>query len=212
MPATTPRRGLPYSLGADLAATIDNTEQSLATALDNVAMDRQGTLAARGTRNPSPVAGDYDLATDDHTGGASGTLSRYDGTSWVPINGPRTFQTVHTYAVAEAVAVPSGTFDYLPPFRVAKTSAQTTKLARVEYRLNNGSAANSVTLDVKVNGATASGFGALVAGGASHLAAWAETDPTDLTLADRDEVAVVVTAIAGSPSGLSVTLVLEHTA
>jgi hypothetical protein len=87
MPSATPIRGLPYSLGSDLAATIDDTEHSLATALDTVAMDRQGTLAARATRNPSPMAGDYDFATDDATGHPNGTLYRYDGTAWRQVQG-----------------------------------------------------------------------------------------------------------------------------
>lgn len=87
MPGTTPIRGIPYSLGADLAATIDDTEHSLALALDTVAMDRQGALAARATRNPSPVAGDYDFATDDATGHPNGTLYRYDGTAWRQVQG-----------------------------------------------------------------------------------------------------------------------------
>lgn len=129
-----------------------------------------------------------------------------------PLSHTHTFQTAHTWAVAAPIAVASGQTDYIPPMRVPIRSSQTVKIARVEARLNNGAVGTTVSFKVQKNGADIAGFGTT----ASPLVtpattAWAETDPTDVALADGDELSVMVTAIAGAPQNLSVSVVLEHT-
>lgn len=111
MPGTTPRRGLPYSLGADLAATIDDTEHSLALALDNDAEFRQGTLALRGSAG---TYGRFYNATDDTTGGPSGTLYFDNGTAWIQVN-----------LVADAAVTTAKLADAAATSRKAKLTAGT---------------------------------------------------------------------------------------
>lgn len=86
--ATTPRWGLHYPVGTD-APDVPLWMSELATDLDGVAMDDQGTLANRPTSTvQSPgKKGRYYFATDDTTGGPNGTLYRDTGTAWIQVSG-----------------------------------------------------------------------------------------------------------------------------
>jgi hypothetical protein len=101
-----------------------------------------------------------------------------------------------------AIAVPSGDTDYIPGFFVSKSSLQVVKLVKCRYKINSGT---SVTAKLQVNGSDATGFTGISVGTTA-----ASTDPADITLADDDYVALVVTAVSGSPKNLSMTVILEH--
>ncbi len=113
------------------------------------------------------------------------------------------FRTSHTFAVAGEVKVPSGDTDFIPGFYVSTSTKQTTKIAKARYKINSGT---SVTAKLQVNGVDATGFTGMVVG-----TTVAETDPTDVTLANNDLVTLVVTAVSATPMNMSFSVVLEHT-
>lgn len=83
MGATTTRWALPYPAGTDVP-DVPLWMQSLAVALDNVAMDDQGTLAARpvSTVGSPGKRGRYYLVTGDPTPANNGRLWRDNGAGW----------------------------------------------------------------------------------------------------------------------------------
>lgn len=87
-------------------------------------------------------------------------------------------------------------FVHVPAGRVAK-------LISARHMIQTGT---SVTFDVKLNGATATGLGGVVADTAADV-----VDPADITLAAGDRLSVAVTAADGSPTDLSVGLIIEVT-
>ena len=82
-------------------------------------------------------------------------------------------------------------------------TGQTVAIAGYKAVINAGT---SVTLDVKVNGSNATGFTAIsvttTAGGAF---------PGNVSLSDGDKVAIVVSAVSGTPKNMSFSLFLEYT-
>jgi len=119
-------------------------------------------------------------------------------------------QWSHTWIVGGAIGVPSGQTNFIPPVSIPVKAGTVANLARVRYRVNNGAAGITVSFKLQVNGADVTGYGTTAAPLVTATATtWAETDPTDVALADNDSVAVVVTAIAGAPENLSVSAILE---
>lgn len=119
----------------------------------------------------------------------------------------------HTFAVAGAIAVPSGDTNFIPPMQaiIDGTYTMAASLYGVAYRLNNGAAGTTVSFKVQRNGADITGFGTT----ASPLitpnsTAWSRTLPTPVALTDADSLAPVVTAIAGSPQNLSIALLVLY--
>lgn len=108
----------------------------------------------------------------------------------------------HTFGVAGAIAVPVGDLDFIVPLYVPVFAGRTVKLAKCRYKINSGT---SVTAKLQINGVDATGFT-----GISVTTTTAETDPTNIALADGDRINLVVTAVSGSPQNMSFTIVLEH--
>ena len=141
----------------------------------------------------------------------SGTLYVESGGRLIPLDtsvitgpqGPRglsTWQEVHTFAVQGAVGTAT-----LPGFFVSAATGQTVKLAKARAKIGAGT---SVSFRITRNGSDVTGFG--TAGSPLRATTTASTtDPADVTLASDDLIAVVVSAVAGSPTDLSVTVVLE---
>lgn len=108
----------------------------------------------------------------------------------------------HTFAVAGEILVPVGDLDFINPLFVPVAAGRTVKLAKCRYKINTGT---SVTAKLQINGVDATGFT-----GISVTTTVAETDPANITLADGDRLALVVTAVSGTPKNMSFTCVLEH--
>lgn len=108
----------------------------------------------------------------------------------------------HTFSVAGDVAVPVGQLDFINPMFASVASGRTVKLAKCKYKINSGT---SATCKLQINGVDATGFT-----GISVTTTAATTDPTNISLADGDVIALIVTAVSGSPVNMSFTITLEH--
>lgn len=103
----------------------------------------------------------------------------------------------HTYAML----VDGSSSTVFVPFAVAIGSGEALALDRAVYRCNSG----TPTVKVQKGGVDVTGFT-----GMSVTTTQAETNPTDVTLADKDELKVVCTA--GTWTGwIYVTLVFKRT-
>jgi len=110
--------------------------------------------------------------------------------------------TSRTFAIAGAIAVPSGSTNYIPPFFEPVSANTTKKLVEVHYIIETGT---SVTFSVNQNGTGITGLTALSA--TTTAAGTAPTTPP--SVANGDLFAIVVSAISGSPANLTVSLVFE---
>jgi hypothetical protein len=121
-----------------------------------------------------------------------------EGTGDVTVNAPgHTVRVSHTWAIAGTVAVSAS----LSMF-VSLAAGQTAKAVAARYKIGAGT---SATISVRKNGVDMTGFTAL-----SATTTAATSNPTDVTLAEGDELSLNITAISGAPTGLSFTLFLEH--
>lgn len=114
-----------------------------------------------------------------------------------------TFRIPHTWAISGEIAVPSGDTDYIIPFFVSLASGQTAELVKARHRINSGT---SVTAKLQKNGGDITGFT-----GISVTTTPTDTDPTDVTLSNNDMIALVVTAVAGTPQNMTFTIFIEYT-
>jgi hypothetical protein len=108
----------------------------------------------------------------------------------------------HTFAVGGDIVVPSGDTDYIPPFFVNVPSGKLVNLVSCRHRINSGT---SATVKVQRNGVDVTGFT-----GISVTTTATTTNPADIAIANNDMIAIVVTAISGTPRSLSFTLFLEY--
>jgi len=113
----------------------------------------------------------------------------------------KTVRIPHTFTISGDVLVASGDTSFIPGFFVAAPAGQTMKVVAARHRINSGT---SATVSVQVNGVAATGFSALAVSTTTVT-----TDPADVTLADGDLLALVVSAVAGAPRNMSFTLWLE---
>lgn len=108
----------------------------------------------------------------------------------------------HTWVTPNAVTVPSGTTDLIPPMLVTIPAGKTAKLLSVRYAIAGGT---SATIKLQRNGADITGYTGL-----SATTTPAQANAADVTLADGDRLQPIVTAVSGSPVGLSVSIVIEY--
>lgn len=116
---------------------------------------------------------------------------------------PRSLRVPHTFTVANEVKVASGDDNYIPPFFVPVPSGQRVALVGMRHRINSGT---SVSIEIHRNGVLATGFSA------SATTTSTTTDPANVALADNDTLALVVTAVSGTPKNLTVSVFLEYKA
>jgi hypothetical protein len=109
-----------------------------------------------------------------------------------------------TYAWSGPVLVPSGATGFMPPLSFPVPSGQSAELIGVFASIRSGT---SVTLAVNQNGSAVSGLSALVVTTTGTYTA-ATTPPS---IANNDQFAPVVSAISGTPDGLSLTLYFQIT-
>jgi peptidoglycan/xylan/chitin deacetylase (PgdA/CDA1 family) len=118
--------------------------------------------------------------------------------------GSTTLSETKVFTIPDEIKVPAGDTDFIPPFFISLAAGQTAKVTKVIHRLNSGT---SATFKLQKNGSDLTGF--------TGIEAKAETqtkDPTDQEVADGDRLAMVVTAVSGTPKNLSVAVVIEYTA
>ena len=130
-------------------------------------------------------------------------LTGEKGTQGATGSGGATLRVGHTYAISGEIKVPVGQTDFLVPFFVSLAGGQTAKLVKARHKLNTGT---SVTCKLQKNDVDITGFTAI-----SVTTTAADTDPTDVTLADNDKISIIVTAVAGTPQNMSFTLFIEVT-
>jgi hypothetical protein len=114
----------------------------------------------------------------------------------------KVFRFGHTYAIPGEIKVPSGDLNYVLPFFVSLATGQSAKLAKARYRINSGT---SVTCKLQRNGSDITGFT-----GISVTTTTDETNPDDVTLADNDMLALVVTAVSGTPKNMTFTIFIDY--
>lgn len=134
------------------------------------------------------------------SGSLSGSLTEVMLGGIAQSQATRTIQVGHTYTISGSIAVPSGDTDFICPFFVPVLSGTTVTLKRARHIINSGT---SVTCKLQKNGADLSGYTGI------SVTTTAASTTADATLADNDKLALVVTAVAGSPKNLSFTLVFE---
>jgi hypothetical protein len=164
-------------------------------------------LRALGTTEGTAAAGS-DLAARQVTsekGVASGYAS-LGADSLLPAaqTRPTVFYTVHNFVVLNEVKVQVGQTDHIPLIFLSLAPGQTAKLVKVIHFLNVVN--TSATVKIRRNGVDAAGFTGMVVFANVTL-----VTPAAVALADNDFLSVVVTAIAGVPKNMTVTLVIEHT-
>jgi len=113
-----------------------------------------------------------------------------------------TYRHGHTYGISGEIIVPSGDTAFILPFFVSLASGQSAALSSCRYVINSGT---SVTCKLQINGVDATGFT-----GISVSTTAATTNPADIALADNDKIALVVTAVSGTPKNLSFTIFIDH--
>ena len=108
------------------------------------------------------------------------------------------FREGHTFGVmADLTAVVN-----VPSFFVPKSATQLTQLIAVRHKIRAGT---SIGVQLRLNGASVGGV-ITVTQTATTLVL------TPVTLADMDELSIVLSAPVGTPTDLTFTLVLETTA
>ena len=167
---------------------------------DDSTTSRAGFNIPTGVDPTSPVQGDIWVTATDIFARINGVSESLKGGGG---GGDKVYRIGHTYGIISKVKVPSGQKDFIIPFFVSFASGQTVKLVKARHIINDGT---SVTCKLQKNGVDITGFT-----GISVTTTAADTDPADVTLADNDKLALLVTATAGTPQNMSFTIFLEYT-
>lgn len=130
-------------------------------------------------------------------------LTGQTGPQGAPGGGGSTMRIPHTWAIAGEIKVPVGQTDFIVPFFVSLAAGQTAKLVKARHQIQAGT---SVTADLEINAVGATGFT-----GISITTTPTDTDPADIVLSNNDELALVVSAVAGTPQNMSFTVFIEVT-
>lgn len=113
------------------------------------------------------------------------------------------YRVPHTYAISGEIKVPVGDVDFVVPFFISFVSGQVGAIVKARHKINSGT---SVTCKLQKNGVDITGFT-----GISVTTTPTDIDPTDITLAEDDAIALVVTGVSGAPKNLSFTIFIEMT-
>lgn len=124
----------------------------------------------------------------------------YKPIGYTPTIPAKTYRIPHTFTISGEVKVDVAGESYIPPFPIPVPAGQAVDLASVRVRLNSGT---SATCELRKNGTI---VGAAFTVSSSTWATVARTT----TFADLDDLALVITAVSGTPKGLSVAALLEY--
>lgn len=183
---STSKYGLAYLLETDVP-DIAAASQDLAQGVENIISTAyQGVAASIGAAGKS---GRWYYATD------TSVLSYDNGSAWEQV-WPTPLLTAHTYAVSGFISVPSSGINYLPPFYEPVGALNSKTLVSVRYSIRAGT---SVTFSVNQNGTPVTGLSALSA----TTTATTATVSSPPAVANGDAFSIVVSAVSGSPDGLT---------
>jgi len=112
-----------------------------------------------------------------------------------------TVRVPRSWSISGEVGIPTGDQGFICPFFVKAPTGQTVQLVSARYQINSGT---SVVCKLQRNGADITGFT-----GITVTTTPADTDPPDVALNDNDAVALVVTAVSGTPKNMSFTVFLD---
>ena len=118
--------------------------------------------------------------------------------------GPSLLVIPHTWGIAGEIKVASGDTDFLNGFAVPVPATQTVRLLEAHYKINSGT---SATVKLQNDGVDITGFT-----GMSVTTTAGNTTPSAVALSDNDVIAPVVTAVAGTPTNMRLTIYLEYKA
>ena len=165
-------------------------------AVDQTAINSKGDLFVGQADNQ---AGILTVGSNGQTLQADSTQAL--GIKWATVS--KTIRVAHTFAVSGQVYVPVGDTYFIPPFFAPVPVGQTVTIAAARYKINSGT---SVTFNINKNGTTVTGLSAL---SASTTATTALATGLNVCVAD-DPIALVVTAVSGTPMNMTVTLYLDY--
>lgn len=116
----------------------------------------------------------------------------------------KVYWITHNWAIAGQINVPAGQVDVIPKMFISIAPNQSIKIAKVRYLIEAGT---SVTFKIQKNGVDVTGLTGLVASPAGTAVT---TDPTDVVVADGDNIQPVVTAVNGTCLNMTIGLTFEH--
>lgn len=196
-PATTSAASIGAATTSELATEKSGRESADAERVAKSLIDAKGDLFV-GTAD-NTVARQAIGADETLLKAASGEAT---GVKW-EARAPIVWYESKVFTVPDEIKVPSGDTDFIPPFIISLRTGQTAKIVKVLYKINGGT---SATVKLQKNGSDLTGFTAI-----EVKTEKATTDPTDQAIADADVIALVVTAVSGSPKNLSFAVIVEHT-
>lgn len=189
---------------APTAAGGTNTTQVATTAFTKTAVAGEATAREEADALKAPLASPTFTGTPAAPTAAEGTnTTQLASTAYVTAAVAalkKKLRIPHAWVWRRGEAVAVETVDGPA---ISLVAGQTVKLVRVSARLDAGT---KVTCKLQVNGEDATGFTAIeVKTGETKV-----VEPTAVSLADKDIITLLVTAIEGSPKGLVVRMQLEH--
>lgn len=109
----------------------------------------------------------------------------------------------HTWAITGNVNVASGDVDFIVPFFVPVPAGQAVAIRSARYVINSGT---SATVKLQKNGVDVAGLTGI------SVTTTAATTTQAASLANNDKLALVVTAVSGTPKNMTFTVYLDYTA
>jgi hypothetical protein len=153
-------------------------------------------------------AGTVAMAPGELVAGQLVTL-RYDGTRYqlvTPavniVSAPPALRLPHTWAIPGEIKVAVGDTDFIVPFFVPVPAGRFARIVGSRYKINSGT---SVTFSVTKAAANVTGLVGLVA-----TSGFADTTIAPVDCANGNQLALVVSAVSGTPKNLTVTLYIDY--
>lgn len=150
------------------------------------------------------VAGNFVVGgTITIAGGSPGSGKVVVDTNGAGVGGWRTLQLdiPHTWAIAGEIKVPSGDTDFICPFFVPVPSGQSATIVRARHIINSGT---NAVCKLQKNGSDATGFTGMT------VTTTAAEATGSVAVADGDKIALVVTAVNGTPKNLSLSVMVRY--
>jgi hypothetical protein len=188
--------GVQFSVGGYFINTIS-------AAADNLIYEHNGIQLS--VKSGTLDADEYLLANVTVVGGIISSIADMRDliTLQMGLVAPASLDISHTFTITNEVKVASGDLYVIMPFAVSKPDGQTIKIKKCTYKILSGT---SATVKLQKNGSDITGLTGL-----SVTQTKTTTTPSsDILLGDGDEIALVITAVTGTPKNLYFTLSLEY--